>query len=112
MEHRCGSRYKVDVELYLRTCGGAVCSTGRLSEVSVSGGFVRTALPVPPLAYITLQLTSDTSLYFEGHVIRRAPDGIGIEWSEYAPGMIQFLTQPRREARLRPEPLVALQQRG
>jgi len=110
MEHRCGSRYKVDVELYLRTLGGAVCSTGRLCEVSASGGFVRTALPVPPLAYITLQLISDSSLYFEGHVIHRAPDGIGIEWSEYAPGMIQFLTQSRR--RLRPEPLVALQQRG
>jgi hypothetical protein len=44
MEHRYGTRYRVNLDVYVDTCQGAVASIGRLTEVSVSGGFVKTHL--------------------------------------------------------------------
>jgi hypothetical protein len=101
MEHRCGTRYKVDVELYARMCGGVVSSVGRLCEVSVSGGFVRTVLQVPPLGRVSLHLFIPAQMhngffvgfFIEGHVIRSTADGLGVEWSEDASELVRFLTQ-------------------
>lgn len=84
MEHRCGTRYAADVRVYIRTEDGLVSSTGRLCELSVSGGFVRTALPVQPLCCVLVQLliapSSAARLFLEGQVVRRSPLGLAIEW--------------------------------
>ena len=102
MEHRCGTRYKVDVELYARMCGGVVSSVGRLCEVSVSGGFVRTVLQVPPLGRVALHLFIPAQMhngfFLEGHVIRSTADGFGVEWSEDASELVRFLTQQGQAA--------------
>ncbi len=114
MEHRCGTRYRVDIAVYVRTRNGAVSSPGRLSEASVSGGFVRTVLPALPLSYISIQLLSDEHpphevLLIEGQVVRRTGEGIGIEWSEYAPRLIGYLAElaaHHRESTPAPDPLL------
>ena len=102
MEHRCGIRYKVDVELYARMCGGVVSSVGRLCEVSVSGGFVRTVLQVPALGRVSLHLfipaQKQNGFFIEGHVIRCTADGLGVEWNEDAAELVRFLTQQGQAA--------------
>ncbi len=97
MEHRCGTRYRVDVEVYVHTCQGAVASIGRLTEVSVSGGFVKTHAPAQTIALVSLR-TRLPSLNravpnIQGYVVRRTAIGVGIEWLEFAPELVQFLTQ-------------------
>lgn len=94
MEHRCGTRYKVDLAVYARAHAGVVSSVGRLRNVSLSGGFLETALPAQPLAHISLRLIdTDGQLgpRLEGQVIRRDSNGLGIEWSEYATELIRAL---------------------
>ena len=97
MEHRCGTRYRVDVEVYIHTCQGAVASIGRLIEVSVSGGFVKTDLPAHAIALVSLRPRlpglNRAVPNIQGYVVRRAATGVGIEWLEFAPKLIQFLTQ-------------------
>jgi hypothetical protein len=94
MEHRCGTRYKVDLAVYARAHAGVVSSVGWLRDVSLTGGFLETALPAQPLAHISLRLIdADGQLgpRLEGQVVRRASNGLGIEWSEYATELIRAL---------------------
>jgi hypothetical protein len=94
MEHRCGTRHKVDLAVYARAHAGVVSSVGRLRNVSLSGGFLETALPAQPLAHISLRLIdTDGQLgpRLEGQVIRRDSNGLGIEWSDYATELIRAL---------------------
>jgi hypothetical protein len=97
MEHRCGTRYAVDVPVYVRTRNAALSASGQLCEVSITGGFVRTVLPAQPLSYIAIQLLADEKLprevlFVEGQVVHRTRHGLGIEWSEYAPRLVRHLT--------------------
>lgn len=91
MEHRYGMRYPVDVGVYARSLHGAVSSVGRLCEISISGGFVKTTLPIRPLAYISLEILVSGRPSLEGQVVRRTADGIAVEWNEYAPWLVQLL---------------------
>jgi hypothetical protein len=115
MEHRCGTRYRVDVEVYVHTCQGAVASIGRLTEISVSGGFVKTHLPAHAIALVSLRTRlpglNRAVPNIQGYVVRRAATGVGIEWLEFAPELVQYLTQHpticTTEARLRGDRLAA-----
>ena len=95
MEHRCGARYPVDVAVYARAHAGVVSFVGRLRNVSMSGGYLHTSLPVQPLSHISLRLFDEDGPFgprLEGQVVRRDPVGLGIEWTEYAPELIQALS--------------------
>ncbi|HEY4214866.1 MAG TPA: hypothetical protein VGM84_25540 [Steroidobacteraceae bacterium] len=96
MEHRCGSRYLVDVPVIIHGHGCAVSVIGWLSDVSISGGLIHTVAALPLLSSIQLQfLEGDdmgTPLY--GHVARRAAQSVGIEWFEFAPELVRRLTDP------------------
>jgi hypothetical protein len=94
MEHRCGSRHEVDIAVYARSHGGVVSSVGFLRDISASGGFLLTHLPLPLLAKLTLRLIDADGNFgstLEGHVVRRVSHGIGIEWSDYVPEVIRAL---------------------
>jgi hypothetical protein len=94
MEHRCGTRHEVDLAVYARAHSGVVSSVGRLRNVSLTGGFLETALPAQPLAHISLRLIdADGELgpRLEGQVIRRNSNGLGIEWWEDATELIRAL---------------------
>jgi hypothetical protein len=98
MEHRCGMRHQVDVEVHVRACQGAVASAGRLTEVSISGGFVKTPLPVHASALVSLR-SQAPGVHIEGYVVRREAAGVAIEWLEFAPELVQFLTQSTPRSR-------------
>ena len=97
MEHRWGTRYRVDVQVYVHTCQGAVATIGRLTEVSVSGGFVNTQLPTHTIALVSVPTRlaglSRPIRNIKGYVVRRAATGVGVEWLEFAPELVQILTQ-------------------
>jgi len=119
VEHRCGTRYAVDVPAYVRTRDGLPSGFGRLREVSASGGFVESRLDVQPLSRVAVQLlthwqassqpvTSPTAssepqsnpLIIEAQVIRLGLQGLYLEWTEYAPDLVRHLTEPRASEQL------------
>jgi hypothetical protein len=96
MEHRCGTRYNVELPASALTYSGVVSSVGWLRNISVSGGFFLTALPVQPFARIGLQLIDAQGRFgarLAGHVVRCVPQGLGIKWCEYASGLVRDLIQ-------------------
>ena len=117
MEHRCGTRYAVDIPVYVRTRNAALSSLGQLCEVSITGGFVRTVLAAQPMSYIAIQLLTDEPLprevlLVEGQVVHHTRQGLGIEWSEYAPRLVRHLTgraARRLESALPLDPLLKSQ---
>lgn len=89
MEHRWGIRQplEVDVKLYVPLSRPL---TGRLLNVSASGGFVATSVTIPIMTRVHLTLGWDSSQSGGRHriaayVIRSDARGIGLEWQEFAP---------------------------
>jgi hypothetical protein len=87
MEHRWGQRRETIRSVYLRTHSG-LAAHGVLRNVSVSGAFILTPLPVGPLTRLQLFLAAEgrdrRSLQpMECEVVRRTADGIAIEWKEF-----------------------------
>jgi hypothetical protein len=98
MEHRWGQRRAVHEPVHLRTAGG-MTATGYLVSVSISGAFVKTALPALPLSVILVGFKpqrpqrgySRFAPIIEAHVVRRTEEGIALEWCDSAPELTRVL---------------------
>ena len=98
MEHRWGQRRVVHEPVRLRTAGG-MTGTGHIVSVSISGAFVKTALPAPPLAVILVRFMPERpqraysrfAPIIEAHVVRRTEEGIALEWCDSAPELARVL---------------------
>jgi hypothetical protein len=95
MEHRWGKRSALDIGVRLRLGSGAV-DTGRLVNASLSGAFVRTSHCLPAFSRVVVELDSGAARQsapqrIPAYVVRVAPDGVGLEWSEFAPPAIATL---------------------
>ncbi len=95
MEHRCGSRRAVNQAVYVRT-GGGLSARGNIFNISISGAFLVTPLPLRPLCYVQVQFLAPAAdrqsvTVLEGQVVREDPRGFGIEWCEFAPSTIHAL---------------------
>jgi hypothetical protein len=84
MEHRWGHRIVCGTPARLSASGGT-SGVGRLRDVSLSGGFVETALDLPLFARVTV-FVRDTEV--SGSVTRTDDDGVGIEWCDSEPRAI------------------------
>lgn len=97
MEHRWGERVGVDIPVRI-TGHPFTVRTGRLSNLSVSGAFIRADVDVRPLSRILVAIElpqrpkSDAPM-IPAFVARRLKDGIGIEWCEFKPPAINRLLQ-------------------
>jgi hypothetical protein len=103
MEHRWGRRAPVDVAVTLRLASGAL-ETARIVNLSLSGALLRTQARLPAYSRVTVKL--DVCDYIRGapqlvlaHVVREAPGGVGIEWSEFSPPAICALLVEAADAR-------------
>lgn len=82
MEHRWGNRVPTDVEVQV-LADPATAGWGRLRDISISGGFIETALRIRPLSTLCMTVPATR---FEGvrnvHavVVRGQADGVGVEW--------------------------------
>jgi hypothetical protein len=90
MEHRWGRRRRVILPVRLGE-SGQTTTMGWLTDISLSGGYVKT-LPGPALlAQVSVEVGEPDDggswlrpLQLRGRVVRRGPTGIGIEWEEFA----------------------------
>jgi hypothetical protein len=97
MEHRWGSRSALDTEVRLRLICGAA-DAGRIKNASLSGALVRTARRLPVFARVLVEFERGSTRGRErecvpAYVVRAAPDGVGLEWSEFAPPAIATLLE-------------------
>lgn len=83
MEHRWGERSAVNLPVRVMR-PPAIIGWGRLRDVSVTGAFIETSLPLPPLTFVEVDLSvaRGRSCRVSGCVVRRTPEGVGIEWCE------------------------------
>ena len=112
MEHRWGERVGVDIPVRV-TAHPFVVRAGRLSNLSVSGAFIKADFDLRLLSRIHVaielpQRSKHEAPTVTAYVARKFKDGIGIEWCEFAPPAINQLLQSfsaRRYIRSRkPEP--------
>ena len=91
--------------------------TGRISNLSVSGAFIKAEFQLRLLSRIQVAIemphrSRHDAPIIAAYIARKAKDGIGIEWCEFAPPDISWLLQSfttRRYIRLRkPDPLAAI----
>ena len=108
MEHRWGQRVGVDIPVRITGHPFAV-RTGRISNLSVSGAFIRADYGLRVLSRIEVaielpQRSRHEAPVIAAYVARKFKDGIGIEWCEFAPPPVTRLLQSftaRRYIRLR-----------
>jgi hypothetical protein len=88
MEHRWGERSKLNIPVQV-DCASRGVVLAVMRDASASGGFLCTAAQLPLLASVRVLLGTAA---MAGHppgidalVVRRAPDGFGLEWLELAP---------------------------
>jgi hypothetical protein len=94
MEHRWGHRWRVI--LPVRLDGTAqTAALGWLTDISLSGGYVRTAAALAIMSHIHIEVdesgggaTRLRPLLLQGRVARHGPAGIGVEWEEFATGRL------------------------
>lgn len=82
MEHRWGRRVAHDAEVQI-FADPASAGWGRLRDISVSGGFIETALRVPALCTLCLTLPSARRpgvRILHAVVVRNDAEGLGVEW--------------------------------
>ena len=86
MEHRWGER--IPVRASVRVHCAKWDAAGQIRDASLSGAFVHTRLQVTPWTHVELELSGARIAAF---VVRVAADGLGVEWSEFAPRPVRDL---------------------
>ena len=91
MEHRWGQRKCCRARVYL-SAGAGISGTGHVRDVSSSGAYIETTLPLPMHARVMLNVRGIESATREvdiaASVARVDNDGIGVEWYETPAGSI------------------------
>ncbi len=90
MEHRWGKRRPLTARV--RIFGpGQLCAIGWLTDISVSGTYVRTLATLATMSRIVIEVEGHHSgggpsepLQLRGRVVRQGPGGVGVEWEEFA----------------------------
>jgi hypothetical protein len=104
MEHRWGQRFEVDILVRVHSRPYAV-RTGRLTDVSMSGGFIVSNVELRELRRLQIALVlphrfSQATPVISAYVARRHRDGIGVEWCDFAPqAVVELLRSPAAKAR-------------
>jgi PilZ domain len=100
MEHRWGHRRELSRAVHIGARNGVgrydLAARGRITNVSISGAYVVSPLPVSLFSYVQLQFNAmrhgkRTTAALEGQIVRKDASGFGIEWSEFAPEAVRVL---------------------
>lgn len=95
MEHRWGVRLLLDVSVRLDG-RPQMLTFARLKNASSSGAYVQTRAALPMLSQVWLELDwdrRDDSKRIAAYVVRTDPDGVGLEWCDFAPRAILTLIE-------------------
>ncbi len=89
MERRYGIRYPASAAVYVSSLYGPLVAPGLVTDVSISGGFICTLLPWPPLGCVGVRLLSlRRDLKVRARIVRQTRAGFGIEWSADLPALV------------------------
>jgi PilZ domain len=83
MEHRWGRRQPTDLKV--RVASTDKIGSGRLLNISMTGAFVATRMPLRLLSVVYVASSSSRRVRTSGmaaFVVRRDADGVGLEWCE------------------------------
>ncbi len=99
MEHRWGERSRLNVPVQV-DCGSRGVVLGVMRDASASGAFLCTAAQLPLLTCVRVEFSRAPGVAqpqgVHAHVVRRAADGFGLEWTEQAPDtIVDLLRTPR-----------------
>lgn len=101
MERRWGNRVVLDETVTVKRDGDAI-GIACLCELSLSGAFLRSPWRLPLFARVNLELPCSRAhrrsptTPVEAFVVRHCPDGIGLEWCDFAPPEVVELMEERR----------------
>ena len=96
VEHRWGQRKAVRQRVRV-ILAGAISAQGHVANVSISGAFVWTRLPAPVLSIVQIAFVADdhrsslASGTVAAQVVRRTPEGLGLEWCDQVPKIADAL---------------------
>ena len=97
MEHRWGERFPVELAVRLHS-GSTTILNSRLIDASVSGALINTDIRLPVFSHVIVEFDIARRSGVSGqrvaaYVARHAPDGLGVEWQEFAPRPIVNLLE-------------------
>jgi hypothetical protein len=93
MEHRCGQRIRLNAPASV-TDGSGWTAFVRVRDISASGAYLECSVPRAGVTHVIVRLKGRrVGTLLAGDVIRRTPDGIGIEWGAFAPAAVAPLLQ-------------------
>jgi hypothetical protein len=107
MEHRWGERIVVDIPVQV-SVPPFVIGTGRITNISISGAWISGKFDLPPLAraFVVFNFAlggQQEFLPIACYVARVRPEGIGVEWRELAPQIVNdlmlFAAEPHPQPR-------------
>jgi len=95
MEHRWGERVQVDFPVRL-SAHPFTKRNGRLTDLSVSGGYIESSVDLRALARIEVSIlvvpwAKHEASVIAAYVTRKYRHGVGIEWCEFAPPVVSRL---------------------
>jgi hypothetical protein len=93
VEHRWGKRVSLDLTVTL-DWGVSKGLAGRLRDVSLSGGYIQRVRLIPLWAEVYVELqgltgTQGESDRVKGYVVRSEPNGVALEWADFAPRAVR-----------------------
>ena len=109
MEHRWGRRIAVEIPIRI---GAMLFSTKRalITNLSLSGAFIKTHVDLRVLSHLQVVLDIPgrprrEAVSVMGYVARKAEDGIGVEWVDFAPSVVAEIIRAAApdQARLIPQ---------
>jgi hypothetical protein len=97
MEHRWGERFPVELDVRLHSDATTLLES-RLTNASVSGALLNTEVRLPVFCHVILEFdvarrSGVARQRVPAYVVRHAPDGLGLEWQEFAPRPIVNLLE-------------------
>jgi hypothetical protein len=90
MEHRWGRRIRCRARARI-SAGVGMTGSGKIRDVSMSGAFIETAMPLSLLAQVEIEVShrddaDETAL--AACVVRIERDGVAVEWADPSPEAI------------------------
>lgn len=79
MEHRWGTRVRLDAPAELRALDGR-CIPAVVGNASVSGAYLLTPVRLPVLSRVAVRARDGDGTWLEGCIVRHDAQGMGIEW--------------------------------
>jgi hypothetical protein len=92
-ESRWGDRVRVNIPV--QVSANALSADGCMKNLSLSGALVKVDADLGPhaLIHVNIKISSPSqrTAAITAYVSRRATEGIGVEWCEFAPGIVKDL---------------------